>query len=123
MPVSSAPYKPSTGALSLPTTSIGFIGFSAVGAPISWPYQATPAFTPGLCAVYSQVMRPPQQKPVMPSLAVSPPLALAHATVASRSAITCASGTLPTTSLTSLLISPYDCASPCRTKSSGAIAR
>ena len=42
-------------------------------------------------------MRPPQQKPVMPSLAVSPlPLALAQATVASRSLMTCASGTLAT---------------------------
>ena len=43
-------------------------------------------------------MRPPQQKPVMPSSRrVALPVALAQATVASRSAITCASGTLETT--------------------------
>ncbi len=42
-------------------------------------------------------MRPPQQKPVMPSRDVSPlPLPLAKATAASRSLMTCASGTLST---------------------------
>ena len=42
------------------------------------------AFTAGLCAVYIQVVRPPQQKPVMPSFEVSPPLALAQAIAGAR---------------------------------------
>ncbi len=73
---------------------------------ISGPYQATPAFTAGLCASYIHTMRPPQQKPVMPSLAVSAlPSPLANSTAASRSPMTCASGTLFTISVTSLGIS------------------
>ena len=39
--------------------------------PTMRPYHATPAFRPGLCAAYIHTMRPPQQKPVMPSLDVS----------------------------------------------------
>ena len=76
--------------------SIGFLGCSSRGGPHdSGPYQATPAFTAGLCASYIHTMRPPQQKPVMPSLAVSAlPSPLAKATVESRSPMTCSSGTL-----------------------------
>ena len=106
MPVSAAPYRPSTGALSSPARSTGWRGCSALALPTSRPYQATPARTCGLCAAYSQVMRPPQQKPVRPSRAVSPPLRSAQATVASRSRITWASGTFEITSACSRAISP-----------------
>ncbi len=51
-----------------------------------------------MCAPYSQTIRPPQQKPVIPSRLTSAlPVPLAQATVASRSDMTCASGTLETT--------------------------
>ncbi len=106
MPVSFSPYKPSTGPFNRAATSTGWVGVVAVALPTSRPYQATPAFTDGLCALYIQVMRPPQQNPVMPSLLVSAPSALAQATAASRSVITCASGTLLMTSAISLAISP-----------------
>jgi hypothetical protein len=69
------------------------------------PYQATPAFTCGLCAAYIHVMRPPQQKPVIPSRAALPPLVAAHCVAASRSAITCASGTRTTISPISVSMS------------------
>jgi AhpD family alkylhydroperoxidase len=54
-------------------TSTGCAGCRSLAeaSPTSRPYQATPAFTAGLCAAYSQVMRPPQQKPVMPSRRVA----------------------------------------------------
>ena len=78
----------------------------ALGLPTRRPYHATAAFAAGLWASYSQTWRPPQQKPVMPRRPVSPPFALAQATLASRSPITCASGTLLTTSDSSLPISP-----------------
>ncbi|MNT34760.1 hypothetical protein D3C72_1707580 [compost metagenome] len=65
---------------------------------LSLPYQATPALTSGLCAAYIQVRRPPQQNPVTATRRGSPPLAAAHATLASRSAKTCSSGTLLTSS-------------------------
>ena len=69
----------------------------------------------GLCAEYSQTIRPPQQKPVMPSLATSPlPVPLAQATVASRSDITWASGTLETTLEMISGISLIFETSPCR---------
>ena len=61
----------------------------------------------GLCAAYMSAMRPPQQKPVMPSLLVSAFSDFANATAASRSAITCASGVLLTTSLISACVSVY----------------
>src|SRR5437870_6722251 len=101
MPVSAAPYKPSTGTLSVAAMSIGFFGDIAFGWPTKRPYQATPALTFGLCAAYIQTMRPPQQKPVMPSLSVLPFDFFAQATAASRSDITCASGTFATIGLIS----------------------
>jgi hypothetical protein len=87
-----------------------------VASRTSGPYQATPAFTTGLCASYIHTMRPPQQKPVMPSLAVSAlPSPLAKATVESRSPMTCASGTFETMSLISVWMSVMDfVASPWR---------
>jgi hypothetical protein len=66
--------------------------------PVRRPYQATPAFTAALCSANSQVMRPPQQKPVTPRREVSWPWPRAQATVASRSPMTWASGTLDTSS-------------------------
>ncbi len=75
---------------------MGFFGVISFGCPITRPYQATPAFTFGLWAAYSQVMRPPQQKPVTASLPASPPFFAAQAAAASRSDMTCASGTLAT---------------------------
>ena len=71
--------------------STGCLGKLAFDSPIKRPYQATPALIDGLCAAYSQVMRPPQQKPVMAILSPSPPLALAQATTASRSVNTAVS--------------------------------
>ena len=53
-----------------------------------------------------QVMRPPQQKPVTPTAPVAAPCPFAQATLASRSFMTCSSGTLETTSAISLAISP-----------------
>src|SRR6478735_5912763 len=100
MPVSAPPYRPCTGPCRLLATSTGLVGDSGVASFESGPYHATPAFTAGLCASYIHTMRPPQQKPVMPSLAVSAlPSPLAKATVESRSPMTCASGTLETMSL------------------------
>src|SRR6478609_7105215 len=81
-----------------PATSTGCFGWSSSAGPVRRPYQATPALTPGLCAEYSQTIRPPQQKPVIPSRATSAlPVDFAQATVASRSDITWASGTFETT--------------------------
>src|SRR5437879_8835851 len=77
---------------------MGFLGWRSLGCPSRRPYQATPAFSLGLCAAYSHTILPPQQNPVMPSLDVSPlPDFCAQATTASRSDITSASGTLETT--------------------------
>ena len=77
-----------------------------------------------MCAAYSQTIRPPQQKPVMPSFAVSPlPVFLAQATVASRSDITCASGTLETTLEMISWMSVIFETSPWRAYSSGATAK
>src|SRR3989304_6338422 len=115
MPGSSPPYRPRTGALSAPTTSIGYWGCSSVRLPVSRPYQATPALSWGLWAAYSQTILPPQQNPVMPSFGMFPlPPALAHATVAARSAITCASGTFDTTFAKISLISDIPDTSPWR---------
>ena len=57
-------------------------------------------------------MRPPQQKPVMPTRFASDFfVARAHVTVESRSPITCVSGTCPTTFITSSI---FNCVvSPC----------
>ena len=44
------PYRPNTGVLIFVTTSIGYVGCSAVGLPSSLPYHATAAATFGLCA-------------------------------------------------------------------------
>src|SRR5215470_4312813 len=82
MPVSAPPYRPSTGAFSDATTSMGCLGCRSSALPTSRPYQATPAFRSLLWAAYSQTIRPPQQKPVMPSFGVSPlPVFFALATV------------------------------------------
>jgi hypothetical protein len=67
-------------------------------------------------------MRPPQQKPVMPSRVVSPSWGLAQATQASRSAMTWPSGTFDTTLAMSSGMSPYCRGSPWRAYSSGAMA-
>ena len=69
-------------------------------------------------------MRPPQQKPVIASLSVFPmPDFLAQATVASRSSITCLSGTLATTLVMISWMFVMPATSPCRAYSSGATAR
>jgi hypothetical protein len=103
--------------------STGCCGLLAVASPISRPYQATPALTFGLWAEYIQVTRPPQQKPVMPSLSTLPPFCAAHATQASRSPITCASGAFETMSFIRVGMSAILLGSPWRTNSSGASAR
>lgn len=76
------------------------------------------------CAAYSHVMRPPQQKPVIAARDTSAaPDALANARVASRSLITCASGTFDTTLLRISLKSVIFETPPWRTNSSGATAK
>ena len=67
-----------------------------------------------LCAAYSQVMRPPQQKPVISRRWASPPWRAAQLATWSRSASTCASGTLVTSSLNRVGISLYSFGSPWR---------
>ena len=80
--------------------SMGCFGCRSFAVPTMRPYQATPASTSLLWAAYNHTMRPPQQKPVMASLSVLPPPDFfAQATVASRSSITCLSGTFETTLL------------------------
>ena len=64
-----------------------------------------------LAVVYSQLIK----KPVMPRRLVSPPSPSAQATVASRSAMTCASGTFATTVSTICEISVIADTSPWRT--------
>ena len=105
MPLSCAPYKPSTGACSWAATSIGCFGVIALVWPCRRPYHATPAFSSRLWAAYSQTIRPPQQKPVIPSLEVLPPIPFAQATAASRSFRTCASGVRWMISVCSLAMS------------------
>src|SRR5713226_633626 len=113
IPLSFSPYRPSTGALSSLTTSIGYFGCSGSRSPTKRPYHATPALSFGLCAAYSQTIRPPQQKPVIPSLAVlALPDLLAQSTAALRSDITWASGTLETTLEISLISLIFE-TSPC----------
>src|SRR5476649_1518500 len=123
MPVSFKPYKPSTGTVSVVATSTGLVGDIAFGSPTRRPYHATPAFRLGLCAAYIHVTRPPQQKPVMPILSALPPLALAHATMASRSVITCWSGVLAMMFFIRSEIDGTVVGSPWRTNRSGASAR
>ena len=73
MPASAPPYRPSTGTFSARGDVHRLPGVKlARPAPTSRPYQATPAFTLELWAQYSQVMRPPQQKPVMARRVTSP---------------------------------------------------
>ena len=65
---------------------MGCLGCSSVALPTTLPYQATPALTLGLCAEYSQVIRPPQQKPVIANLSALPFADFtAQSTVASKS--------------------------------------
>src|SRR5262249_1412011 len=124
MPWSAPPYSPSTGACSEETRSMGCFGCSGSAGRTSGPYQATPAFQFGLWAAYSQAIRPPQQNPVMPSLAVSAlPVDFAQATAASRSDMTCSSGTLETTLLMISWMSVILDTSPCRAYNSGATAK
>ena len=124
MPVSAPPYSPSTGTVSPAARSIGLRGCRSSAWPARRPYQATPALTLGLCAAYSQTMRPPQQNPVMPTEAASArPWDRHQPSVASRSLITCASGTWLTTSLMMRWMSAIPETSPWRTNSSGATAK
>jgi len=94
--------------LSSAATSIAVIGCSAEGVSATLPYQATAALRSGLCAAYSHTIRPPQQKPVMASLPASPPLLAAQLAAASRSAITCESGTFATTGRISSMLAILD---------------
>ena len=67
----------------------------AVLAGLSWPYQETTAFMSGLWAAKSSAYRPPRQNPVMPIRSGARLRERFYmATIASRSAITRASGTL-----------------------------
>src|SRR5437773_12025134 len=100
------------------------LGCNSLVGPTRRPYQETPAFRCMLCAAYNQTIRPPQQNPVMPSLSTLPaPDALAQATVASRSSITCASVTLVTTADRISFTSDIFETSPWHANSSGEIAR
>src|SRR5437879_13179169 len=102
---------------------MGFLGWRSLGCPSRRPYQATPAFSRGLCAAYSHTILPPQQNPMMPSLDVSPFADFcAQATTASRSDITSASGTLETTFEIVSLMSGLLLTSPWRAQNSGAVA-
>ena len=81
-------------------TSITVSGWIGLVAPFTGPYQATAAFRFGLCAAYSQVLRPPRQNPVS-AIAVALPLFFAaQASVASRSLYNSSSGFLLITSRT-----------------------
>src|SRR5688572_9991584 len=102
---------------------MGFLGAISFAGEIIRPYQAPPALSLGLWAAYIHTIRPPQQKPVTPRREVSPPFFSAHTSAASRSDITCVSGTFDTTVLMiSWMFSIFD-TSPCRAYISGATAR
>src|SRR5262249_36916012 len=83
-------------------------GGGAGGGGFSPPYQETPALMRLLCAVYIHTVRPPRQKPVMPSfLAFAFGCLSAQPTSASRSASMSSSLSefaLPTTSLMSAIL-------------------
>ena len=79
-------------------------GLMSVCVPMIGPYHATAARRFGLCAAYSQVMRPPAQNPVVPMRLASPLLAPAHFTAPSRSVSTVASGALETIDITSVVL-------------------